>query len=410
MERYRDAISSTGEKMSDPKIPAVVVDSEITPPLKERLLSLDIFRGMTLIAMTMVDMPGAEGFTYAAITHARWNGWSIADLIFPFFIFIVGVAMPYSYAKRLARGDSRGKLVAHILLRTVILFAIGVFMNVYFNYMDGLTRYHLYNFRIFNALQRIALCYFFASILYLRLKNRGLAITATAILVLYFILLKFVPVPGHGVGVLGIDGNWVQFIDLHVIAGHMGLGESTSWEPKGLLSTFPALANMLIGVLAGVYLRSPRSAMEKVRSFLVVGTMGLFLGLVWSVWFPINQNLWTSSLVVFMCGMALVILGCCYYVADVRKITWWTKPFVIVGVNSLFLWVMGGTTTSLCNFELIKISLANGTKVSLTTLIYKVFASWVGPVNGSELYAVAWTALWMGILTIMYKKRIIIKI
>ena len=244
--------------MSDPKIPAVVVDSEITPPLKERLLSLDIFRGMTLIAMTMVDMPGAEGFTYAAITHARWNGWSIADLIFPFFIFIVGVAMPYSYAKRLARGDSRGKLVAHILLRTVILFAIGVFMNVYFNYMDGLTRYHLYNFRIFNALQRIALCYFFASILYLRLKNRGLAITATAILVLYFILLKFVPVPGHGVGVLGIDGNWVQFIDLHVIAGHMGLGESTSWEPKGLLSTFPALANMLIGVLAGVYLRSPR--------------------------------------------------------------------------------------------------------------------------------------------------------
>jgi predicted acyltransferase len=150
--------------------------------------------------------------------------------------------------------------------------------------------------------------------------------------------------------------------------------------------------------------------MEKVRSFLLVGIVGLLLGSVWSVWFPINQSLWTSSLVVFMCGMALVILACCYYLADVRKITWWTKPFVIVGVNSLFLWVVAGTTTSLINLELIKLTLADGPRVTLTSLIYKLFASWVGPVNGSELYAVAWTALWLGILTVMYKKRIIFKV
>jgi len=397
--------------MSSSAAPAVVVTSENSPPPlvrpKERLLALDIFRGMTLVAMTLVNMPGDHNFTYAPLTHARWDGWSIADLIFPFFIFIVGVAMPYSFAGRSARGDSKGKLVAHILLRTVILFAIGVFMNGYYNFMDGLPRYHLANIRIFNALQRIALCYFFASLLYLRLKNQRLAITATAILVLYFILLKFVPVPGHGAGVLGRDGNWVQFIDLHVMAGHL---QTATGESKGLLGTFPAVANMLIGVLAGVYLRSPRSAMEKVRSFLVVGIVGLLLGSVWSVWFPINQNLWTSSLVVFMCGMALVILACCYYLADVRKITWWTKPFVIVGVNSLFLWVVAGTTTSLINLELIKFTLANGTRVTLVTLIYKLFASWVGPVNGSELYAVAWTALWLGILTVMYKKRIIVKV
>jgi predicted acyltransferase len=167
---------------------------------------------------------------------------------------------------------------------------------------------------------------------------------------------------------------------------------------------------MLIGVLVGVYLRSARSGMEKVRSLLVAGSVGILLGLVWSVWLPINQNLWTSSLVVFMCGMAMVILAFCYYVADVRKITWWTKPFVIVGVNSLFLWVVAGTTDSFTNLELVKISLANGTKVPLPVVISHFFASWVGPVHGSELYAFAWMALWLGVLTAMYKKRIIVKV
>jgi len=374
---------------------------------KERLLSLDIFRGMTLIAMTVVNMPGDHHYTYAAVRHAEWNGWTIADLIFPFFIFIVGVAMPYSFAGRQARADSKRKLLGHILLRSAILFAVGVFMTWYYNFMSGIPRYHLANIRIFGALQRIALCYFFASILYLRLKNRGLAITATVILVLYFILLKFVPVPGQAAPVLGREGNWVQFIDLHVMPNHLFYDH---WESKGWLGTFPALANMLIGLLAGVYLRSSHSGMEKVRSFLVAGNVGILLGLVWSLWFPINQNLWTSSLVVFMCGMAMVILGCCYYVADVRKITWWTKPFVIVGVNSLFLWVVAGTTDSLTNLELVKISLADGTKAPLPEVISRFFASWIGPVNGSELYAFAWMALWLGVLTVMYKKRIIVKV
>jgi predicted acyltransferase len=397
--------------MNSPATPGVATESEKAPPpsprSKERLLSLDVFRGMTLVAMTVVNMPGDPRFTYAPFTHVRWNGWTIADLIFPFFIFIVGVALPYSFAGRVARGESKGNLIAHILLRTAILFAVGVFMNWYSQFMGGYPRYHLSNIRIFGALQRIALCYFFASILYLKLKDRGLALTSTVILVLYFILLKFVPIPGHGAGVLEREGNWVQFIDLHVMAGHLA---SRTWESKGLLSTIPALANMLIGVLAGQYLRSARVAIEKVRNLLVAGNAGLLLGLVWSVWLPINQNLWTSSLVVFMCGMALVVLACCYYIADFRNITWWTKPFVIVGVNSLFLWVMGGDGSSLTNLEYLKMSLAGGAKVSLKTLIYNFFASLVGPVNGSELYAFAWVALWLGILAIMYKKRIFIKI
>lgn len=399
--------------MSSVTIPGPVVSTQpASLPLakpKERLLSLDIFRGMTLIAMVLVNMPGDDRFTYAPISHVKWNGWSIADLIFPFFIFIVGVAMPYSFSGRLARGDSQGKLFAHILQRAATLFAVGVFMTWYYNYMDGLTRYQLSNIRLFGALQRIGLCYFFAAILYLKVKPRGLAIISATILVLYFILLKFVPVPGLGVPTLAKAGNWVSYVDLHITPHHLGM-RNDIWEPKGWLGTFPAVANMLIGVLAGLFLRSARSAMEKVRTFLVVGNAGLLLGLIWSVWIPINQNLWTSSMVAFMCGMAMVILGCCYYVADLRKITWWTKPFIVVGVNSLFLWVVAGTTDSLTNLELIKVHLADGTRVPLPELIAKFFATWIGPTNGSELYAALWMALWLGILTLMYKKRIIVKI
>jgi predicted acyltransferase len=374
---------------------------------KERLLALDVFRGITLVFMTIVNMPGDKGLTYAPLTHVRWDGWTIADLIFPFFIFIVGVAMPYSFAGRLARGDSKRKLVGHILLRVAVLFAIGVFMNWYTNFMGGLPRYHLANIRIFGTLQRIALCYLLASLLYLRLKARGLAVTATAILVLYFILLKFVPVPGHGVPVLTSDGNWVQYIDLHVMRGHL---QTATYETKGWLGTFAATAQMLIGVLAGLYLRSSRSGTEKVRAFLVAGNLGILLGLVWSAWLPINQSMWTSSLVVFMSGMALVILACCYYLADVRKVTWWTKPFVIFGANSLFLWVLGGDGSSLTSLHLIKFHLANGSQVSLKSIIYHFLASWAGPLNGSELYALAWVTLWLGILTLMYRKRIFVKI
>lgn len=376
-------------------------------PLKQRLLSLDIFRGLTLVAMTLVNMPGDDDHTYRIISHVKWNGWTIADLIFPFFIFIVGVAMPYSFSKRLARGDSKAKLIGHVFVRSAGLFAVGVFMTWYYNYMNGLPDYHLNNIRIFGALQRIGLCYLFAATLYLMLKPRGLAIWTVVTLVLYFVLLKFVPVPGQGAVVLAKHGNWVQYIDLHLMPGHLW---KDNWEPKGWLGTFPAVANMLIGVLAGLFLRSSRTSVEKARSFVLAGSVGMVLGLIWSRWIPINQNLWTSSMVVFMCGMALVILGLCYYVADVKQITWWTKPFVIVGMNSLFLWVVAGTTDSLANLNVIKVATADGQKTPFPLLVSHFFARWIGPTNGSELYGLLWMTLWLGVLTFMYRKRIFIKL
>jgi len=282
-----------------------------------------------------------------------------------------------------------------------------VFMNGYTSFMTGGSRYHFSDVRYFGALQRIALCYLIASVIYLNIKRRGQAVIIAAILVLYFILLKFVPVPGFGVATLEKNGNWCQFIDLHLIGAHLA---SATWESKGLLSTFPALAGTLIGVWAGQYLRSADSALEKVANFFLIGSVGMFLGLVWSAWFPINQNLWTSSLVLFMSGMALVIFAACYYLVDLRKATWWIKPFVIFGVNPLLLWVVSGDNSSVANLENVKLSLGNGASITLKRLIYNWLATWAGPLHASEIYAFAWMLLWLGIFSILYKRRIFIKI
>jgi predicted acyltransferase len=371
---------------------------------RERLLSLDVFRGMTLVLMTYVNDHGDERLGYPPFLHARWHGWTPTDLVFPFFLFIVGVAIPFAFAGRLERGESKGKLYTHIVSRAVILFALGLFLNCFPRNDDPW--FHLSTLRILGTLQRIALCYLACSVIYLNVKNRGQAMITASLLAFYFILMKFVPVPGHGAGILERDGNWVQYIDVHLLPGHLQHGD---WEGKGLLSTLPAIANTLIGVLVGQYLRSSRPALEKIAHFFLIGNVMMFLGLLWSVWFPINQNLWTSSLVIFMCGMALVIFTGCYYLVDIKKVTWWTKPFVVFGVNSITIWMGEWMLYSILNG--IHLRQADDTVVSVWTLIYsRFFASWAGPLHGSELVAFANVLLWLAILTLMYKKRIFIKV
>ena len=219
-------------------------------------------------------------------------------------------------------------------------------------------------------------------------------------------MMKFVPVPGHGAGIFARDGNWVQYFDLHVMPGHL---QSGNFEAKGLFSTLPAIANTLIGVLVGQHLRSARPALEKIAAFFVVGNVMMFLGLVWSVWFPINQSLWTSSLVMFMGGMALVIFAGCFYLVDVQKSTWWTKLFIIFGVNSITIWM--GEWMLYSVLVGVKVHQAAGPMISVWELIYsRLFASWAGPLHGSELMALANVLLWSVILAVMYKKRIFIKV
>ena len=367
-------------------------------PTRERLLSLDVFRGATLVGMVLVNSPGSRDYVYPAVAHASWNGWAFADLIFPFFIFIVGVAIPFSLGSLVERGATRPKIVLRIVRRAVLLFAVGLVMN-------GYPAYDLATLRIFNALQRIALCYLCASLIYLKFRPKGQAVIGAALLLFYFVMMKYVPVPGYGAGVLEPEGNWAQYIDFHLLKGHMG---HPTWEGKGLFSTLPAVATALMGLLTGQYLRSAAAPLEKTVNLYFFGVVSTLLGAVWSLCFPINQNLWTSSLVLLMGGLALLALASCYYVCDVKKITWWTPPFLVFGLNSLAVWVL--SVMCIQALGLIRITGPGGVPVDLRTCLFTSLAAWVGPWNGSLLFAVAYLLFWLGFMSLLYRRRIFIKL
>ena len=365
---------------------------------RERLLSLDVFRGFTLLGMVLVN--SHPGRIYPALSHANWNGWTFTDLIFPFFVFIVGVAIPYSFAGRMARGESPRKLFWHISRRCVLLFAVGVFLN-------GYPQFDLHTLRVMNVLQRIAICYFLASILYvyLRVETRTMVRLCAAILVLYFVLMRFVPVPGYGAGGLSPESNWGAYIDRAVMAGHM---QHEQYEGKSLLGTFPALVTMLMGLLTGVYLRTDKPAYEKLTHMFFYGSLAMGAGAVWSLWFPVNQKLWSSSLVLVMGGLALVFLATCYYAVDVRKSTWWTPPCVVFGVNSLAVWVF--SQLGMKTLMAIHGAGPDGAAVNLWKAGGDRLVSYLGPMNGSLAFAILYDLFWLGMMWILYRRRIFIKL
>ncbi len=367
-------------------------------PKGQRLLSLDVFRGFTLMGMVLVNSPGSTKYIYPAIGHVAWNGWGFADAIFPFFLFIVGVAIPYSIESRKARTASRASLWLHIVRRSVLLFAIGLFMNWF-------PSFDMHTIRVFGVLQRIALCYFFASIIYLEFNALGEAVIGAALLLFYFVMMKYVPVPGYGAGVLESVGNWAQYIDVRVIPGTLMNGTS---EGKGLLSTLPAIASTLMGVLTGRYLKSTAAPLEKAVNLYLFGSVSFFLGGVWSLSFPINQNLWTSSLVLYMGGMALVVFASCYYLVDIRKSTWWTPPFLVFGTNSIAVWVV--TVMFLQTLELIKFTGSDGKLINAKTCLFNAIAACIGPMLGSLLFAVLYVLFWLAVMSVLYRRKIFIKI
>lgn len=362
-----------------------------------RLDSLDVFRGLTLVAMVFVNSHGHRKYMYPGIDHSHWSGWGLADLAFPFFIFIVGVAIPYSLQSRMARGEKG--LWIHVFKRSAILFVLGVLMGLVPDFNFGGIRY-------LGVLQRIAICYLGASLLYMTVKPKGLAIISAAILILYFVLLKYVPVPGVGAGVLDQpEGNWAQYIDYKLMAGHM---QFPKLETKGLLSTLPALVTALIGVLTGQYLRSSDDPLKKTANMYLYGTFGVCLGWVWGISFVVSQAIWTSSYVLLMAGMSLIALASCYYLVDIRKSRWWTPPLMAFGTNAIAVWI--GSMFSRQAMEMIFVTGHSGKSVDLKTYLYECLAAWVGPHNGSLLFAVLFILFWMAIMGMLYRKGIVIKI
>lgn len=369
-----------------------------TARTRERLVSLDVFRGFTLLGMVLVNSHPGEA--YPPLAHAGWNGWTFTDLIFPFFVFIVGVAIPYSFASRLERGVRRQTLFWQILRRSVLLFAVGLFLN-------GFPQFNFSTLRVMGVLQRIAICYFLASIIFvfLRMKAKSIVWLSGTILVLYFVLMKFVPVPGYGAGVLEPLGNWGNYIDQHLLAGRMQHG---LWEGKSLLGSFPALVTMLMGLLTGLYLRTAHSTYEKLTHLYFYGSVCMAAGAFWSLWFPINQNLWSSPLVLFMGGMALVFLATCYYLVDIRKINWWTLPCLIYGMNSIAVWVF--SQLGMKALMAINITSTDGAVINLWKACGNSLAYALGPLNGSLAFAILYDLFWLGVMGILYWRRIFIKL
>lgn len=381
------------------------------PARKERLLSLDVFRGLTLMGMVLVNTPGSTSQRYEALAHVSWHGWAFADLVFPFFLFIVGVAIPYSVDGQLARGARRAPIVFKAFRRAVALFAIGLAMNWYaqIDFANWSTALDFAHLRYFNVLQRIGICSFLATLVYVWWKPRTQLLFGAAILVSYFVLMTFVPVPDFGAGILDKVGNWAQYIDHHVMGAHCGRSANGFYfEGKGLLTTLPALVTTLLGVAAGRCLRTSADALEKLVNLYFFGTLGLFLGAFWSLFFPINQNLWTSSLVLFMGGMAMVVLASCYYVADVRRIRWWTTPFIVFGMNSLAVWI--GSVILRQTLDKIKLLSPEGKLVNLRAQMYNALAQWLDPPNASLAFALLYVLFWLAIMGILYRKRIFFKV
>lgn len=400
---------------------SVVAQSEPAPavptgvlPVKNRLVSLDAFRGATIIGMILVNNPGSWGAIYPPLRHAAWHGWTPTDLVFPFFLFIVGVAIALAYTKRLARGVDRTELVKKAVVRSAALFAIGVFMAAYpvFTFEGGFGfRPELETLRIMGVLQRIALCYLAASLAFLYLDGRAQRWLVVGLLFGYWALLMLVPVPGVGAGLIDDPTTTLAaYVDRLVFGDHLWAGADRLWDPEGLLSTIPAVATTLFGVFAGmILLDERRTAAEKAAALFARGAVLMAAGYAWGWVFPINKALWTSSYAVLTAGLALSGFALCYWFADVRGRRRWTQPFVVYGVNALTVFVMSGLLAK--TLGLIQVGDGAGGTTSLQGWIFTtLFLPLASPTNASLLYALTWIGAWFLVLLVMYRRGIVVKV
>lgn len=374
---------------------------------KERLVSLDVFRGITIAGMILVNNPGSWSHVYSPLLHAEWHGWTPTDLIFPFFLFIVGVAMTYSFGKMFEKGIPKNEIYKKVLKRSALLFAIGLFMAIFpLVRFDPLRLYDFSTMRIMGVLQRIALCYLFASIIYLEFRKiRSQVFWVIGLLGGYWLLMTTIPVPGFGAGDLSREGNLAAYIDQAVMADHLW---KPGWDPEGLLSTIPAIGTVLLGLMTGELLRSQKSDKDKLIQLFLYGNLGLVAGLIVNAWFPINKGLWTSSYVLFTGGFALHFLAVCYWFVDMKGHRKWTKPFQVYGLNALAVYVLSSLTAKL--FYVIPIYTAGG-QTTIKGWIYETLLLPVAdPINASLIFAVLYIGFWLWVMWIFYKRKIFIKI
>lgn len=378
---------------------------------KGRLVSLDVFRGITIAAMLLVNNAGDWDHVFSPLEHAEWHGCTATDLIFPFFLFIMGVAMPFSLGRRLEQGARTGSLIGPAFRRSVLLFALGLFLN--FLMRSALQK----PMRLMGVLERLGICYLAAAVILLWGSERAQVVWIGILLIGYYLLMMLVPVPGHGAGSLTRSGNLASWIDTKVFGPRCydwdpktGMGH----DPEGLLSTLPSLATTLIGCLAGGWLRRPgRNGYEKVSALFVAGVALVVAGKTWELTFPLNKNIWTSSYVLFTGGWALLTLGTLCWLVDLNGRATWAKPFIWYGMNPITAYV-GASSMAYISIW-IKWTGPDGNPIRLKTWIYThLYQSWIphiaGPYVSSAAYGMSYVVLWCGVMWVLNRRRIFLKV
>ena len=374
-----------------------------SPLASNRLVSVDVLRGITIAFMILVN--NGMRNSYAALKHAEWNGWTPTDLVFPTFLFLVGMTIVFSTESRLGRGASKSSILLHNFRRACILFLLGLLVN-------GFPYFHLSTLRIYGVLQRIAICFLIASILYLLDRRPASKIVIVVVALLgYWVLLRWVPIPGFGMPgrdfpLFDQTRNLTAFIDRHIFPGRLYVKVR---DPEGLLSDLPAVGTTLLGMLTAMWLRSTRSSALKAWGMLTAGILGILLGLLWGHWFPINKNLWTSSYVLFAAGWALIGLSICYWAVDIRK--WkkgWTYVWLVFGMNAITAYVFSEFLSSALH------AIAIHTRTEKVTLSEYLFVHCFAGIPSHHLESLAYSVAIVTVcfipVAILYHKKIFLKV
>ena len=392
---------------------------------RERLLSLDVFRGMTVAGMLLVNNPGDWDHIFEPLEHAKWNGWTPTDLIFPFFLFVVGVTAHLSLTQRRARGDGERAIIGQILRRGTLIFLFGLFLawfpGFWWGAIDAMPAptfldrvvYRLEHLRIMGVLQRIGVAYVVGALLTIRGTWKQHLIALAGILLGYWALMTLVTVPDRGVPGWQLldqpDAVLSAWFDRLVFGTNHLWASAKTWDPEGLLSTLPAVGTMMIGQLAGRWIGAPKPLPERLNGMFAAGALLMMIGLMWHWVFPINKSLWTSSYVVFTAGLALVTLATCMWMIDVRGWKRWTRFFVIYGTNPMIAFLGSGLMARI-TVTLWKVQTPDGPE-SVSSLVYRsIFAPILEPRAASLAYALSFVTIWFVILWALWRRNIFLKV
>lgn len=361
---------------------------------QSRLISLDALRGFTIAAMVLVNFPGSWNYVYEPLEHAAWNGITPTDFIYPFFLFIVGVSIVLAFSKRLGSETPKAALYKKIVIRSLKIFAVGVFLSLipYFNFAE---------LRVTGVLQRIAIVFMACAFIFLKTSFKTQAWTGAVILVAYWLMMTLIPTPGYNQPMLDPGVNLAAWFDSLFLPGKMWQGD---WDPEGFLSTLPAIASGIAGLLAGQLLLSDRQPHEKANLLMVAGFFSVLIGYVWSLNFPVNKNIWTSSYVMVTAGAASLALGAAYYIVDLKKYTRWTRPGIVFGANAIAVYALADL------LAIIFYTIPFGSQSLNMHFMAALTSAGVAPKLASMLYAILFVGINFIPAYILYRKKIFIKL